>query len=303
MTPRSALPLAPTLRRNLIGIGLRVAGMALLATVSGLVKWCGEQGVHLFEVIFFRNAVAFIPICIYIARTTGFGALRTSNPRGHAARAAAGLVGMMGGFGALYFLPLTEAVALGFATPLIMTALSAPILREPIGMHRWGAVIVGFIGVLIMIRPDPNHMNMTGAAIALAGAFGAAGAMVTVRQLGRTEPSSAIVFYFTLAGAIVGLASLPFGWVVPDLKVLAALIMMGLVAGVMQILNTEAMRLAPVGVVAPFDYSQLLWAGLIGYLIWGELPRSTTLAGAAVVAASGVYILYRELRRFRGPAR
>ena len=282
-----------------LGIALRIGAMALFAVMSALVKWCGGHGVPVFQMIFFRNAFAFVPLGLYIWRTTGPRVLITRRPLGHLARASVGLIGMSCSFTALQYLPLTAATAFSFAAPLFMTALSAPILKERVGPHRWGAVVVGFLGVLIMIRPDPGKMNLIGSGFALFGAVAAAGAMVTIREIGKTERGATIVFYFTLGGALMGLASLPFGWVMPSPQILGLLILMGLIGGVGQLLMTEALRVAPVGVVAPFDYIQLLWASLIGFGIWGEIPETLTLAGALVVAGSGGYILWRELRLAR----
>jgi len=274
--------------------------MALFAVMSALVKWCGAQGVPVFQMIFFRNAFAFVPLGLYIWRTTGWRVLITRRPLGHLARASVGLIGMGCSFSALQYLPLTAATAFGFAAPLFMTALSAPILKEKVGPHRWAAVVVGFLGVLIMIRPDPGKMNLMGSSFALCGAMAAAGAMVTIREIGKTERGATIVFYFTLGGVVMGLASLPFGWVMPSPQILGLLVVMGLIGGVGQLLMTEALRVAPVGVVAPFDYIQLLWASLIGFGIWDEIPEALTLTGAVVVAASGGYILWREIRQLRG---
>lgn len=280
-----------------MGIILRVCAMACMAGLFGLVKVASERGVPIFETLFFRNAFAFIPIAIYIHRTTGFGVLRTSRPGGHAARALVGLTGMIGGFVAVSHLPLTEATALSFSAPLFMAALSVPLLKETVGPHRWAAVAVGFVGVLIMIRPDPANLANVGVIFAMIGAVGSALAMITIRQISVTEPGPRIVFYFTVAGAVAGLASLPFGWVMPDAGTFALLALMGLLGGVGQLLLTEAIRVAPVAVVAPFDYTQLIWASLFAFLVWGELPRALTLVGAGVVAASGLYILYRETIR------
>ena len=286
------------IERAALGIGLRVAAMACFACLSAIVKWTGERGVPTFEIIFFRNAFAFIPLGLYVWRTTGFSVLKTRRPVGHLTRSAIGLVAMTCGFSALQRLPLTDATAFQFAAPLFMTALSAMILREPVGRHRWGAVLVGFVGVLIMTRPT-GQVNPIGVGLALAGAIGAAGASVTIRQMADTERGATIVFYFTLAGTVLGLAGSAFDWVTPDLLTLAMLVLGGLVGGVGQILTTQAVTVAPVGVVAPFDYTQLVWATGFGFLIWGELPHAATVAGAVVVAASGVYILHREIRRFR----
>jgi len=289
---------APT-QRVLLGILLRVGAMAFLSCLSALVKWTGSRGIPVFEIIFFRNLFAFVPLGLYIWRTTGFEVLKTKRPMGHLLRATIGLTGMVCGFSAVQHLPLTEATALQFTSPLFMTALSALLLSEPVGRHRWAAVFVGFVGVLIMARPIPGQMNVLGVTFGILSALGAAGAMVAIRQIADTERGPTIVFYFTLGGAVLGLAGCAVHWVTPDPLTLAMLILAGVIGGVGQLLLTEALRNAPVGVIAPFDYTQLVWAALLGLVIWGELPHPLTLVGAVIVAASGAYILHRELRRFR----
>ncbi|HEV7385406.1 MAG TPA: DMT family transporter [Phenylobacterium sp.] len=289
-------------QHNGLGIAYRVAAMACMACLSAIVKWTGQRGVPVFEIILFRNLFAFVPLGLYIWRTTGFSVLKTQRPLGHLTRSAIGVFGMVCGFSAVQHLPLTSATAFNFASPLFMTALSALILHERVGRHRWGAVIVGFVGVLIMIHPEPGHMNIVGVSLAMGGAVGAAGAMVAIRQIAATEKGPTIVFYFTAAGTALGLVGSAFHWVTPDLMTFGLLVLGGLIGGVGQLLLTEALRVAPVGVVAPFDYIQLIWATGLGFLIWGELPQTATVAGALVVAASGIYILHRELRRYRPAA-
>ena len=282
-----------------LGIALRVAAMFCMAGLAALVKWCSAKGVPVLEIIFFRNAFAFVPVLLYIWKTSGFGVLKTRRPVGHLMRSSVGLVAMVCGFTAVSMLPLTQSTAISFSSPLFMTALSALILHEPVGRHRWAAVSVGFIGVVIMVHPDPSHFAGVGVIFGLVSALGVAGAMIAIRELGATEPGPTIVFYFTLAGAVVGLASLPFGWVMPDLQTLILLICIGLLGGIGQLLLTEALRRATVAVIAPFDYTQLVWASLIGFFVWQETPQALTWLGALVVAASGIYILWRETRRFR----
>ena len=148
--------------------------MAAVACLWALAKVAGMRGIPVFEVVFFRNAFAFIPVGLYIWRTTGFEVLKTRRPFGHMARSVVGLTGMVCGFSAVQHLPLTEATALQFTSPLFMTALSALLLSEPVGRHRWAAVIVGFIGVLIMARPIPGEMNVPGVTFGILAAFGAA---------------------------------------------------------------------------------------------------------------------------------
>lgn len=297
MTP-PAISHAPR-QRILLGIALRVGAMATLACLSATVKWTGGRGIPVFEIILFRNLFALVPLGLFIWRTTGFEVLKTRRPLGHLARAGIGLTGMVCGFSAVQYLPLTEATALQFTSPLFMTALSALLLAEHVGRHRWVAVVVGFVGVLIMARPVPGEVNVLGMALGMGGAFCTAGAMVAIRQISDTERGPTIVFYFTLGGVALGLVGSLFHWVTPDPLTLAVLIFGGVIGGVGQMLLTEALRNAPLGVIAPFDYTQLVWAALFGLVIWGELPHPLTLIGAVIVAGSGVYILHRELQRFR----
>lgn len=286
-------------QRAALGIALRVMAMACIACLSAIVKWAGERGVPVFEIVFFRNAFAFIPIGLYIWRTGGFAVLKTRRPLGHLARSTIGLTSMVCGFAAVQHLPLSESTAFQFASPLFMTAFSALLLGEQVGRHRWAAALVGFVGVLIMVRPQPGHLDLVGVSLALAAAVTTAGAMVAIRQISNTEKGPTIAFYFTLGGTVLGLAGSLFNWVAPDPATLALLVLAGLIGGVGQLLLTQALTIAPVNVVAPFDYTQLLWATLLGFVVWSELPHPATVAGALVVAASGLYILHREIRRGR----
>lgn len=302
------LPAEPQADNAALGIGLRIAAMVCMAGLGALVKWCAMHGVPVLEIIFFRNAFAFLPVGAYIFGTKGLAVLHTKRPGAHFTRSIIGLVGMTCGFTATAMLPLAQATAISFAAPLFMVGMSAAILKEKVEPHRWAAVGIGFVGVLVMLNPESAGAFSVGVLFALAGAVGSAGAVTTIREIGKTEAGPTIVFYFTLAGMLWGLLSLPIGmmfpqthltWVIPNLGVLAGLIAAGVVGGVGQLLHTQALKVAPVAVVAPFDYSQLLWAAILGYLIWGDTPSPTTLAGAGVVAASGVYILWRETRRSR----
>ena len=270
-----------------------------MGTMSALVKLAAEKGAHTFEIVFFRNFFAFFPIMAYILATRGVSVLRTSRPFGHVVRAAIGIGGMMCGFAALPLMPLSEFTAITFAAPLFITALSAPVLKEKVGPYQWAAVAVGFLGVLVMVRPDPVHLVSLGALLALGQALGTAGAMLAIRQLGATEPGPTIVFYFTLAAATVGGVLTPFVWTQPTTELLVLLVLTGLAGGIGQLLLTQAFKIAPAAVIAPFDYATLIWTGLIGYLVWMETPSATTILGGLIVAASGLYIFWRETRKVR----
>ncbi len=249
------------------------------------------------EVMFFRSLFALIPVCLVIHFANGFAAtLRTRYPWGHLGRSMIGLSAMVATFWSFHLLPLGDAISLNFAAPLFLTALSVPLLGEKVGIHRWSAVLVGFAGVLIIVRPSGDVLNL-GAMLALGGALCTAVAMITIRQLSRTELPNTIVFYFTLLTTVMTGLSLPVSWITPGPLDLLLLLATGLCGGCGQLMLTRAYSLAPAAVVAPLNYASLLLAVAFGWLLWGEVPTGTMAAGAAVVMASGLYILYRETQR------
>lgn len=284
----------------LAGIANIVAAVALFATMDALVKHLAPI-YPVLQLVFFRSLFAFLPLSLLIARSGGLGALRTSQPLGHVARSLAGLAAIFLLFLAFALLPLAEAVALSFAGPLFLTLLSIPLLGEQVGPRRWAAVVVGFLGVLVIVRPGAGVFGLE-ALVPLGGALAYAFAMVSVRKLARTETNAAIVFYFTLSCTVASAAALPFVWVAPQLADLPALVGVGLLGGVAQLFMTQAFRLAPAAVVAPFEYLAILLAVGYGYAFWGEVPDRWTLVGAAIVTASGLYILRREAIRRRAQA-
>ena len=249
------------------------------------------------EVMFFRSLFALIPVCLVIHFANGFAAtLRTRYPWGHLGRSMIGLSAMVATFWSFHLLPLGDAISLNFAAPLFLTALSVPLLGEKVGIHRWSAVLVGFAGVLIIVRPSGDVLNL-GAMLALGGALCTAVAMITIRQLSRTELPNTIVFYFTLLTTVMTGLSLPVSWITPGPLDLLLLLATGLCGGCGQLMLTRAYSLAPAAVVAPLNYASLLLAVAFGWLLWGEVPTGTMAAGAAVVMASGLYILDRETQR------
>jgi drug/metabolite transporter (DMT)-like permease len=279
----------------MLAILCRVAAVAFIAGLYATVRWADRRGVPVFEIVLFRSVVALIPIGGFMLAQKDPTLFRTKRPLGHLIRSCIGLTSMVCSFASLKFIPLTESAAFSFTVPLFMTVLGVFVLHEHVGWHRVAALVAGFAGVLVILKPEPGHMNWMGAALALAGAATSAGAMVAIRQIGLTERASTIAFYFTIAGVGLGLlGSLLGGWMTPDLTTLGVLVLGGLVGGIAQLLLSQAMTLAPVSVVAPFDYSQLIWATLLGFMLWGETPTLTMLAGAGVIAASGLYITYRE---------
>jgi drug/metabolite transporter (DMT)-like permease len=276
------------------GIVLMLVSVLLFACMDAVVKWLGAT-YPTMQIVFFRSLFAFLPLSFFIFRGIGLSALRTRRPLQHAVRSLVGLMAMTSFFYAYSQMPLANAVAIGFAAPMFMTALSVPLLGEKVGPRRWIAVLVGFAGVLVIVRPDAGVFHAA-APVALAGTVFYALAMIFVRRLGRTETSTAIVFYFTLSATLVSGLFMPFVWVAPDAQGWILLILVGLIGGLAQMAMTNAVRLADISVVAPFDYTGLLWTALLGFLIWSEVPSLHVWLGAAIVVASGIFILYREAR-------
>ena len=276
-----------------LGIVLRTLAVIGLAGISAGAKWLAAAHVPLMQIIFARNLFAFIPVLIMVRTTVGFGALRTQRPLRHLTRSAVGLMAMVCTFLSVSHLPLVEAATLGFTAPRFMTILSIVVLKEQVGWRRWAAVVVGFAGVLVAMRPGFIQISV-GVFYGLAAAALTAAAMISIRGMPKSESGPTIAFYFTLAGTVVSLFCLPFGWITPDLPTLMVMIATGVTGGVAQLLLTTAVRLAPLPVLAPFDYTQLVWASGFGYLLWGEIPDGWVYLGAGIVAASGIYIVLRE---------
>jgi drug/metabolite transporter (DMT)-like permease len=269
--------------------------------MSTLVRWVSAD-VPVGEVVFFRSAFAIIPVVLIFAwRRELMTAVRTGRPFGHVTRGLLGVIGMFLSFAALARLPLAEVTAIGFAAPLITVALAALILHERVRVYRWSAVAVGFVGVIVMLAPHLDAGRVAGspaqtlgALLALTNAFTSAGSTIQTRRLTGSETNSAIVFYFSVICAVGGLMSLPFGWVAPSAPQLLALVVIGFLGGVGHLLMTESFRLAPASLVAPFDYTSILWAFLLGYLVFGEVPASLVFVGAGIVSAAGLFVIWRE---------
>jgi drug/metabolite transporter (DMT)-like permease len=295
MTSASAASSAPH-QDVLRGILLMLGAVAVFSTMDALIKHL-SAGYSSLQIIFFRNLFAFLPLLPVLARGGGLDLLRTQRLASHLGRAAMGLGAMVCFFTAFALMPLADVVAISLSAPIFVTAFSVPLLAERVGPRRWAAVLVGFIGVLVMVRPGGHGLVQLAALLPLGGAVLYALALIAMRKLGRTERATTTVFYFTLACTAISGVALPFVWRTPDADGLVLLICVGLLGGSAQLLMTQALRLAPAAVVAPFDYSALIFSIGYGFLIWGEVPDWMLLVGAAIVIASGLYILHRETLR------
>jgi drug/metabolite transporter (DMT)-like permease len=292
--------LAPV--QPLFGILLKVLSALAFTTMSASLKIVSAS-YPTGELVFFRSFFALIPLLLWLGwQGDLINAVRTSNFRGHLTRGAIGSAGMFSGFVALSYLPLHDAIAIGYATPLIVVVLAALVLKETVRAYRWTAVVIGFVGVLIMLSPHltagrtGTGTSAFGAAIALFGACCSAGATIQVRRLTQTEKTGAIVLYFSLLTTVLGLLTAVLGWRMPSWEDFLLLVMIGILGGIGQILLTSCYRFADTSIIAPFEYTTMIWALVFGWFVFGELPTRTVATGAVIVALAGLFVLWREHR-------
>jgi drug/metabolite transporter (DMT)-like permease len=290
MTPRTEAD-----DRIPLGIVYTLVEVFAFAVMSVAVKMtAGEY--HVMQIMFFRTFFAGLVIVPMLLQAGGAQALKTTRPWLHIRRSVIGTTVMILNFLSLGLIPLADATAIGFTTPLFVTALSVPFLGEKVGLHRWGAVVVGFIGVLIVVQPGVAPVSL-GTLAALGAASLGAIVFLTLRQMSRTEASITIVAWFTIVSTLVSTATLPFVWKTPSLGDAALLIGTGILGGIGQITMTNAYRYAPAAVVGALSYTSILWASLFGLLFFDQAPGLPVILGASLVIAAGIYILYRETRR------
>jgi drug/metabolite transporter (DMT)-like permease len=278
----------------MLGLACRLAAMASLGIMFMLVKLAGEHNVHVVESLFWRQAAGLPIVLFWLWWTGGLASIRTERPMAHGVRMLLGLSGMALNFSAMLLLPMAEATTIGFATPIFATMLAALLLAEPTGRYRWGAVVVGFVGVMVAIRPGSSTMPALGASVALIGAMLSAGVIIQMRQMSRTESPGAIVFWFSLTSLLpLGIAMLIFanahdttGWML--------LFGLSITGALSQIFLTTSLRFAPVAAVMTMDYSALLWSVLYGWLFFGDVPGHSVWLGAPMIITAGVFIAWRE---------
>lgn len=279
------------------GILLRIGSVVMFGLMWAAMKLAGERGAIPIEMVFYR-AVFGIPIVLgWLAVGPGLASIRPNRPRAHIWRSMIGLTGITLNFTALVMLPLADATTIGFTAPIFATILSALLLHEHVGRHRWTAVAIGFVGVMVITRPGGSGgLPALGIAVALLAALGTSGVTVTLRQLGSTESVGAIVFWFFVACGIVGGIGTWLWGSFHDAATMALLAAGAWAGAAAQLLMTSSLRAAPVSTVAPFDYLQIIMAIVLGWLIWSTAPSWSTLAGATLIAGSGLYTAYREHR-------
>lgn len=282
--------------RRMAALGLRLLAATCLSLMTIFIKLSAESGVATPELMFWRQAFALPVVLAFIMATAGRAAFKTQHPGLHLSRSLMGLFAMIFTFSSYIMLPLAEATTISFTVPIFATILAALILKEPTGKHRWGAVIAGFIGVLIVIQPGDGHIPMLGVAIGLASALMIGCNSLLIRSMGKTESPATTVFYFSAISFVIMLPMLFVYGNSHDMKGWVYLLAIGTLGGVGQLALTSSLRMAPISVTVAMDYVTLLWSTLAGYLVWDHLPPATTWIGAPIIVASGLYIALREHR-------
>lgn len=290
--------------RSLVALNARETPLAILTICTGVMFLVANDAMAKLltdryapiQIIFLRNLIAVPLIAAVVAVLVGRAGLRTRYLRVHAVRGFLVMAAAALFFTALKHMPLAEATALVFSAPIFITALSVPLLGERVGWRRWAAVLLGFVGVLVIVRPGSAAFQLT-ALLPVGTALGYALFMITARWIGRDERLWTMMLFATLFPMLYAAGPAIAVWtpVRP-----ADLVMFGAIAvcGSLGLaLIGQAFRMAPAAIVAPFDYTALIWATGLGWAIWGDIPGIWTLAGAAIIMASGVVIILREARQ------
>ncbi|MHA6685191.1 DMT family transporter [Mesorhizobium sp. A556] len=294
--------IAPGAGGALTAIAFKIMSVTIFVVMSSLIKAVGT--VPAGQIVFFRSFFAIFPILLFLGfkrelRT----ALVTKRPMGHVARGVIGVCSMGFTFFALTRLPLPDAITLNYAQPLLIVVFSSLFLGEQIRFYRWSAVVVGLVGVVIISWPELTLLGsgsalgdqeVLGVMAALVGAGCSAVAAILVRNLVYSEKTATIVLWFSLMASVLSLLSLPFGWQMLTPTQAALLVGSGFCGGIAQIFMTTAYRHAEVSTVAPFEYTSMILAIAVGYVVFGDVPTLYMLVGGLIVVAAGIFIILRE---------
>ena len=257
-----------------------------------IVKWSENYPVG--EVLFFRGFCGLIPLFFLIPKDRYYNFYQTSRPFLHFKRCAAGLIAIVAIFIALRELPLATVVSITFASPIFTTILSIFLISEKVGLYRWLAVLVGFIGIIVISEPGFTSMNLY-YFYPIIFCLGLSYVAIAIKQLSSSEPVWLISFYFSISIMILSFFTIPQGWIMPTLKDLFLLSLLGILGGLANLWLTQSYKFSEVSLVTPLKYLALVFAIIFGYLIWGEVPTLRTLVGSLLVIISSVIIFRREI--------
>jgi drug/metabolite transporter (DMT)-like permease len=286
--------------RTPTGIAFMIAGVLCFTVVDAAAKHVVSV-VPVLVMIFLRQVMVMIMTIPIIWRSGGWRALRTTRPLEHLVRALTALVATFCFFYALRTVPLATAVSVAQAAPLLLTALSVPLLGERVGVWRWSAVALGLVGVLVIIQPGDGGAIQLDVLLVLFSALSFAVTMIMVRRLTSTENNLSLFFWANLLSLTASALPMPFVWVTPQPIELALIVLISVAMLAAQWLTVEAFRLAPVGAIAPFQYLEIAGGAWFGWLFWREAVALNVWIGAAIVVASGLVVIWRERVRTRQP--
>ena len=284
-------------RRNQIprGIAYMVGSTVMFAGGNAVVKW-QLASYPLGEVAFGRTLFAFLTVVAIVLPRTGLAVLRTNRYREHLQRGLSQFGSMLCWFLAVGVLSLGSATAIGFAAPLFTTLLSIVILKEQVGIHRWSALLIGFVGVLIITHPGAGTLTL-GALFALGNAVLISTVAIAIRRMSMTESTETLTLYQMSIMTVCTACLLTLGFRAPHWADALMVALAGIGNGIAQYWWTRSLSLAPPSAVVPFNYLSLIWAAMLGFAVWGDVPTPSLLLGSAIVVASGLYILWRETLR------
>jgi len=279
-----------------LGIAYSITGLFAMSVMDVCAKYLGA-GYAVTQIMLARNAVSVLAILLFVFLSNGgFARLKPRHPGLLAIRTAAGVGAAWLFFTGLKFLPLADAFAIAFAAPLFITALSVPILGETVGFRRWAAVVLGFAGVLVVVQPGAAAFRIE-ALLPLGAAVCYALAVLVGRRMARAMTTSAIIFWPSLCIVVLTGLMMPIEGRIPDAGAFGLFVFLGVSGTAGLILVTQAYRHAPAAVIAPFDYSVLIWGVIFGWVIWNDVPGLNVWIGSAIVIGCGLYILHRETRK------
>jgi drug/metabolite transporter (DMT)-like permease len=283
---------------NLVGIGFMVSGMFALVLMDAVAKWLVEANISPVQVLAIRSWIIVSVILLVLLVRRDFNALKTRRPIAHGIRGALGFAAPLCFFLALKRLPLADATVVFYASTFILTAMSALVFKERVGIHRWGAVVTGFAGVVIAVDPAGDG-EISAYLLVLCSAFVYSLLLLTGKRLTEQDSITSLVFSFNLMIGVVSTLLLPLVWIPVSLTIVSILLLLAVLALCGHYLLTIAFSKAQISAVAPFEYTSLVWATLVGYLFWLDIPSLRVWVGAAIIIASGLYVIHRESRYLR----
>ena len=286
------LQIIPMLSKNQLGFLYMFMSICAFSLMDVIVKWSVDYPIG--QVLFFRGFFGIVFYFFVIPRERFHNFYQTQRPGLHALRCASGLIALVAIFIALRELPLATVVSISFAAPIFTTIFSIFLLSEKVGIYRWLAVLIGFIGIIIITEPGISELNIY-YIFPVIFCLGLSYVAITIRQLSSTEPVWLISFYFSLSITLLSFLTIPQGWVMPSLNHFILLSFIGIFGGVANLWLSQSYKHSEVSLVTPLKYLALVFAILFGYLIWGEIPTIKTLAGAFLVIISTLIIFRREI--------